>query len=54
MSNSAQAWPAYTMTADEFLAWAEAYQGEEKLELIDGRIVPKYTAMCAGDAYQLL
>ncbi|MFY9641489.1 MAG: Uma2 family endonuclease [Rhodomicrobium sp.] len=45
MSNSAQAWPAHTMTADEFLAWAETYEGEEKLELIDGRIVPKYTAM---------
>jgi hypothetical protein len=41
MSNTAQAWPAHTMTADEFLAWAAAYVGEEKLELIDGRIVPK-------------
>ena len=45
MSTPAQAWPAHTMTADEFLAWAAAYEGEEKLELIDGRIVPKYTAM---------
>jgi Uma2 family endonuclease len=33
------------MTADEFSAWAAAYEGEEKLELIDGRIVPKYTAV---------
>jgi Uma2 family endonuclease len=33
------------MTAEEFLAWAETYEGEEKLELIDGHIVPKYTAM---------
>ncbi len=45
MSNPVQAWPSHVMTADEFLAWAEAYEGEEKLELIDGRIAPKYTAM---------
>ncbi len=45
MSNSAQTWPSHSMTADEFLAWAEAYDGDEKLELIDGLIVPKYTAM---------
>ncbi len=45
MSNSAQAWPTHAMTADEFLAWAEAYEGDEKLELIDGLIVPKYTAI---------
>lgn len=45
MSNSAQAWPAHKMTSDEFLAWAAAYEGEEKLELIDGCIVPKHTAM---------
>ncbi len=45
MSNPAQAWPSHTMTADEFLAWSAVYESEEKLELIDGRIVPKYTAM---------
>ncbi len=45
MSNSTQAWPSHAMTADEFLAWAEAYDGDEKLELIDGLIAPKYTAM---------
>jgi hypothetical protein len=33
------------MTADEFLAWAEAYDGDERLELIGGHIVPKYAAM---------
>ncbi len=32
------------MTSDEFLAWAATYEGDEKLELIDGRVVPKYTA----------
>ena len=45
MSNSAQAWPAHTMTTDEFLAQSAAYEGEEKPEPIDGRIVPEYTAM---------
>jgi Uma2 family endonuclease len=45
MSNPAQSWPSHTMTADEFLAWPAVCESEEKLELIDGRIVPKYTAM---------